>query len=220
MQGYIVGFFIAAVILFLGFIALSFTNYKAKYKQKYNIRNMFPYELNFKNAFADNITGNLCLILYVLVTLGFYIICFYEGFIVKNYYVAVIAITINVLMSASLVFVPLNAVKLHLGVGLISLVSSIGVFGSIGFVLLTDYQILELIPSLILGIISLVFCLFYFGVTMNPKLNSKINYETKQNEDGTVSYIRPKYFVLAFSEWLSIFTNLIAMVIIFLFLMI
>ena len=45
------------------FLVTSFISYKNKYKVAYNIRNMFPYELNYKSRFADNFYGNATLIL-------------------------------------------------------------------------------------------------------------------------------------------------------------
>lgn len=220
MTGFIIGFFVASIVFFLGFIFLSKCNYFAKYKMKYNMRNMFPYEFNFKNTFSDNVTGNLCLIIYSCLSLAFYVLSLQEGFIINNYYVALIACGINVVMTSSLVFIPLNAVRLHLGVGIISLVSSFASFGALGYITLTDFQTFESIPSLIIAIISLVFCLIYFAVCMNPKLNAKINYETEVKEDGSTIYKRPKFFVLAFSEWLSIFSNLILMILLLIFVLI
>jgi hypothetical protein len=108
--------------------------------------------------------------------------------------------------------VPLDAVKLHLGVSIFSMVFTFVFFGVIGYVSMDYFQNFKENSYLVLAIISIVICLGYFGVSMNPKLNAPLNYEEVKNEDGSVSYRRPKFFVLAFSEWLVIFANILGLI--------
>jgi hypothetical protein len=217
MKEFAIGLFISSIIFFMGFFFFSKIQYKHKYKTNYDIRNMFPYEHNFNKEYVDNIFGNILFVLFNLCSIGFYVIVTQEGFTVNNYFILMIAAILHIVASLFLIFIPLNLIKVHLFDSLLSMVLSVAHFGALAFVSLSDYQILLNPADLVIGIISLVFTLISFGIIMNPKLNNKISYVEVKNEDGSISYKRPKYFVLAFSEWLSIFMVPIAMILTLIF---
>ena len=51
-------------------------------------------------------------------------------------------------------------------------------------------------------------------IMINPKLRDWARLEKQVNGDGTISYRRPKVFILALSEWLTILINHLSFVLI------
>ena len=217
MDGYVIGLFFASIIFFFSFFIFSKMHYQHKYKIKYDIRNMFPYEHNFKSGFFDNALGNMCFVFFGLTTVSFYILALQEGFVIRQTYILFIAAILHLLASILVVFIPLERIKLHLFISLFSIVFSFPLFGAVAFIALKEYQDFRSIVDLVIGIIAIILCIAYFFISMNPNLNKQINYETVKNEDGTVTYKRPKYITLAFTEWLSIFATILSSFLVLLF---
>ena len=217
MKPYVIGLFICAILFFVAFFMFSKIHYEHKYKMKYDIRNMFPYEHNIKGGYSDNIVGNIAFVLFGLVSIGFYVLALNEGFRSNNYFILLIASICHIITSVLLLFIPLNFIKTHLAISLFSMVFSVAHYGALCFVSLSDYQLLLQKGDLVIGIISAIFLLASFILIMNPKLNNKISYIEEKQEDGTIIYKRPKYFVLAFSEWIAIFFIIIGMILTLIF---
>jgi hypothetical protein len=59
-----------------------------------------------------------------------------------------------------------------------------------------------------IGIIEAALGVILLLAMFNPRLRTWANLETIKNEDGSMSVVRPKFFILAFSEWLAIFLHL------------
>ncbi len=66
------------------------------------------------------------------------------------------------------------------------------------------------VPALVLMGCEFALALLLCFLSANPKLSSWTKMETIGNEDGSVEVVRPKPFVLAFSEWLAIFADFCA----------
>ena len=64
------------------------------------------------------------------------------------------------------------------------------------------------VPALVLMGCEFAFALLLCVLAVNPKMSSWTKMETIGNEDGSIEVVRPKPFVLAFSEWLAIFADL------------
>lgn len=71
------------------------------------------------------------------------------------------------------------------------------------------------VSSLVLAIVSGLITLGMLFLIFNPKLTSWAKLESKENEDGTKTYIRGKVFVLALSEWITIALTIIGEIIFF-----
>ena len=46
--------------------------------------------------------------------------------------------------------------------------------------------------------------LFVFGLIMNPKLSLNIKMNVATDEKGNEYYVRPKYIMIAFTEWMLV----------------
>ena len=72
------------------------------------------------------------------------------------------------------------------------------------------------IASLILAIIAGLIAIAILIITLNPKLKDWPRLEGVKQEDGTITYARPKIFWLAFSEWLVMGAGIIAEIVFYL----
>lgn len=82
--------------------------------------------------------------------------------------------------------------------------------GTVGFILLSiSRKTIEntSILSLTFAVLSFVFAALALLPLLNPKLSNYAKMDRIIEKDGTVSYQRPKYFVMAFSEWLLTFLD-------------
>ena len=194
-----------AIILFLGFILLSFNNYKKRFNVKYNPLNMFPYELNFEASFKENLIGNIFLFATSLTGIVFHVLIIKSatsGFIII---LAITGILASVLLSIVPLF-PLTFLKTHLIVDVVLFISILLSIVSSALCALRYYQVWldsENNPSLFLTIFYFVFGGIYLLFLFNPKIALWAKLEQVVNSDGTSYYQRPKFFPLAYTEWVT-----------------
>lgn len=211
MSGLVVAFALLVIIFFIGFILASFRHYKAKYNVKYNPRNMFPYELNFEARLKDNWLGNIFILLYSICAIAFYL-CLRNA---SNDGVLLVLIISGALINTIglfMPFVPVKYMRLHLFIDIIYFVGTFIVMADIGLTALEFYNIYQSAFALCMIIIGFVFALIYFIVLLNPKLTAWAKLDKHENADGTSFYVRPKYFPLAYTEWLTMLFNIIGVI--------
>lgn len=194
------------------FYFVSLKNYKKRYKMDYRIRNYFPYELNYRMLFKDNMMGNIMLILASILYLACYIIALFNR--MTDFYYAIFAVgTIATFIPIALIFTPLERTRQHMLFVTLSFAFS---FLNVGLIAVESYRIFNSGINFALGltsfIISIIIGLFIFVLILNPKLSSWGKMDQVTNDDGTISYARPKFFVLAFSEWMIIIANLLTLI--------
>lgn len=207
-------------ILFGGlFLVASFIHYKNKYKISYSVRNMFPYELNYKSRFYDNFYGNLSLILTILGFCFFFStfdLKFHNGFFI----VALISGILTSVLFLALVFVPLDYIRIHSAIFILFIVFSFLLPSSIcvGSFVYNQYLMAASqstpIPLIVFGL-SLVMTIVTLALLLNPKLTLNLRMQKVVNEDGTIKYVRPNVLTLAFTEWLLFFFLYINEILIF-----
>ena len=208
MNSFAFAFLLGQLLFMIAFILFSFINYKSRFKSDYDFRNHFPYELNYESKFKDNLIGNICLIISSTCGLAFYATfntTYNNGYLIF----AMIGGMINIVLSSILFFAPLKALRVHLGVAVFNIVLSFLVPIAFAFAASIDYSQTKNVSSLIMVILNSIICLIVFILVMNPKLSRWADLDKKENKDGTVTYARPKYFVLAFTEWLLYFLTII-----------
>lgn len=220
MFGWFLALGITSFVFFLAYIIFSIRNYKYRFKENYDIRNHFPYEFNYESKFTDNILGNICLTLSLLFSLALYaMVPTYKN---NNGMLFVVLITgIILTISVCLInFVPLKLLKSHLVCSVILFVSAFMTPASIGLTALKEYQEFKEVTSLVMMIVALTFALFCFVLVMNPRLSLKIKMITATNEKGEEIYVRPKYIVYAFSEWMMTFILMVSNILLIFLLMV
>ena len=196
---------IIAAVSFTIFMVFSMLNYKKRYNVTYNLRNMFPYEFNYETTFKDNLIGNIFL---VATSVG--LVLFYVSFFqsMNNFGLPIITMVAGIVASVMMPFVsfvPIKMIKMHLFVDVVFFIMTFLSIASFGLIMLNEYQVFAQTKSLAMAIVNFVFALGVFLILMNPKLTHWGDLEEVENSDGTKYYKRPKFFVLAFSEWLIMF---------------
>ena len=194
-----------AILMFIGFVILSFNNYKKRFNVKYNPLNMFPYELNFEASFKENLLGNIFLFATSLIGIVFHVLIIKSassGFIII---LAISGILASVLISI-VPLLPLSYLKTHLIVDVALFISVLLSIVSSALCALRYYQVWlnsEGNPSLFLMIFYFVFAGIYLLFLFNPKIALWAKLEQVVNSDGTSYYKRPKFFPLAYTEWVT-----------------
>lgn len=192
-----------AVTSLVAFLVASIANYNNKYNRKYSVLNTFPYELNFDAPFKENLIGNLLLILSSIMLMTFYAFLwskFMNGFMILLMVSGIIASILPIF----LVLVPVTHLKSHLIVDTLSFAFTFTNVGAVFVLAFFDFRENDNIGSFIMVFISGFFLLLYVFILLNPKLSKWGNADKVKNADGTMTYVRPKFFPLAYTEWLSI----------------
>jgi len=214
---------IGSIIFFIFGIILSFISYKADNQKKYLFRNTFPYELNAFPINKRNIYGKICLFISFLSIGIFY--CIYQNDMPSEFKtlsapmlngVRLVIAIVGVMVLDSIIstiFVPLTSLKYHLIIDYIFFAFCFALTVAMGICNIVVYQQTQSVYYLVFAILTLVISLGLLILIINPKLKDWARLEEKSNEDGTIIYVRPKYFVLAFTEWSFIFAFYISTVI-------
>ncbi len=194
---------IVSIIFFSLFIFTGIRSYKRRFKLNYDLRNTFPYELNYHTKFFDNIVPNIFLVLSIACSIVIYIFFDVKNLIGVNVFILISGIFLS-LLSFALVFVDLKYLRTHIALMVFTSVFSFGLGASNAIGNFVKWQNTQNIYYIILCVICGGFALISFAVMMNPKLSLNIKMDSKIDENGKEILIRPKYIVLAFSEWLLI----------------
>ena len=219
-MGFRVGFLSLIIFAFVIFLIAGLLTYKGKYNTKYNLKNYFPFELNFKRPYSENFFGNSAFII-----MGISGIAFYSTFDLKfnNYSILVMVIgIISSLILIALYFVPLEKIRAHILIFVISMLCSIVLVMSTficSFRMRQFYEEINQKYNFVLYISmvgSLIVTLIMTGFALNPRLNFNFRLIEETSDDGKTIYKRPKMILPAFYEWVFIFTFLINTLLVFL----
>lgn len=219
----IVSYFFSIIALIAGLVTL-FYCYKKEYQAPYRIRNTFPYELIEGKTTTNVMIGKILMVL-SFVALGVYFIVF-PGDRSNLGVIKVIAGFINVigiltvLSFFGIALVNMKNVKLHMIADAFFFAFSFILTTAIaimGFWTLKDTtasgaDVKKLILAGVASLVGIVQMIMFF----NPKLRNWAQLEEKSDENGSMVYSRPKWFVLAYSEWTFVFTTYLNGLILFL----
>lgn len=205
------GFLLVAIFLFFSFIFISLFNYRNRFKKAYHLRSHFPYEFNYHGKYSDNIYGNLVYALYVVAVIVFLI--FFNNNYSNGYLIfALIAGGISLVSLTAIIYIPIDQLRTHMIVAALAFIFSLGFSFAIALASFFKYKETSSIPALISLIVSIVVTLIYVILILNPKLSRWADMDNETKSDGTVVKVRPRWFVLAYSEWAMMFLYLISLV--------
>lgn len=204
--GLSIGLVSSSLLFFVAFLLFGIFYYKKRFSVPYDLRNTFPYEINYQTKFLDNILVNVFLILSLVSSIGFF--AFFD---IKNIPGVILVPMIGgILLSICiffLFFADLKYIRFHIIILILSAISAFVLASGVALVGFHKFQNDNSdIYSLIISIIAALAGLFIFGVMMNPKLNFRLEMKKAVDVNGKEILVRPKYFVLAFSEWIFIFS--------------
>ena len=204
--GWLIGTSSSSILMFVCFMIFSIINYKKRFQLEYDLRNHFPYELNYDGKYKDNLFGNICLTLSMLFSLAFFSLT--SGFFVKNA-VLIFCLIAGAIYSAIVFFLPfVNLKRIYIHVVTAVMLSCFAFLtpASVGLVAFQQFQIEKSIFCLVIFIISVIFGLFNFVLIMNPKFSFNIQMKKVKLETGEEKIERPKIIVIALSEWIMMFS--------------
>ena len=208
--GLSIGLVSASFLFFFAFFLFGIFYYQKRFNLKYDIRNTFPYEINYQQSFLDNIFVNIFLILFAVSSIGFFVFFDIKNILSVNMVPTVGGIFLAICIFF-LFFADLKYIRFHM---ILLILTSISAFALASGVALVGFRSFQLdnqdYYSLIICIIAALIALFLFGVMMNPKLSFHLEMKKAVGVDGKEKLVRPKFFVLAISEWLFIFSILLS----------
>lgn len=117
------------------------------------------------------------------------------------------------LSSFRLEYVDMSNEKEHLSLFFASIIGVLIFSGMCGFYFVAVYRNLYISSLLALAPLLFLISLSSVILILNPKIRDWSKLEKKKNDDGSVSYARPKRFVLPYSEWLLFFLIMLSNVI-------
>ncbi len=210
--GLSLGLMAGSILFFFAFFLSGQLTYKKKFSLTYDIRNTFPYEINYQTKFLDNILVNSFLIFAIALSLGYFIFFNIGNLSGINIVIVIAGCALSVCVFF-LFFADLKYLRFHLFLMIFVGILAFALPASIAISAFGQFQAdNKNIFALVMTIISAIFALFIFGVMMNPKLNFKLEMKKQVTPDGKEVLVRPKYFVLAFSEWIFIFSLFVSQI--------
>ena len=202
----LIALYCLGVLLISAFYIISSSLYKSRHQEHYGFWRMFPYELNYPSVFKENLWGNFLFIFACLAIVAFYIVNPYGDLY------RIIGIFISIvftMISICLLLMPMNYLRTHLVLSIISMTLSLALPLFNIFLAYTDYIFYTNNLSRVLSIISMVVSgllgLAMLVLIMNPKLTFKIYLDKKTDSEGNEALVRPKVIFLALNEWVAIF---------------
>ena len=218
--GWFIGLSVSSIILFVSYFILSKANYKKRFDSNFDLRNHFPYEFNYEAPFSLNILGNVALILSVSFSVGFFALT--AGSLKNNGFIifSLISGVLYSLFIGVMNFIPLKTMKLHMIFSILLYVCSFVTPSAIGLGVFSIYKETKEVFPLIVFIASIVVTLFNFILIMNPRLTMNIKMQVATDEKGNEIYIRPKYIMMAFTEWILSFDMALSQILLILFMVI
>ena len=197
-------FLLVSILFFIAFVVVSLFNHRRIHKMDYRLRNYFPYELNYRLKYKENFYGNMFFALFVISNIFFLI--FFDQYHNDGYLIfALIAGAMLLIIIILLIYVPLDKLRLFTTINAFLFVFSLALPAGIFLFNYFKFKQTEQAINVVGMVLSLIGVLVVLILLANPKLSNWAKMDEQINEDGSKQVIRPKYFVLAYSEWILLF---------------
>jgi hypothetical protein len=183
--------------------------YYRKHQEKYVMRRMFPYELNYPDSFSNNKFGNIFFILSWLGTIALYLFNFFfrqqVGLVIgiASFSMAIILVALAIV----LLLVPLNYLRVHMIASSLFLVLSIALPA---FNCLSAYQAferaignLDVFLSIFALVVAAIQVLVMLVCVLNPRATYQIYLQKEVTPEGKEILKRPNTIPLALNEWIG-----------------
>ncbi|MEG2269760.1 MAG: hypothetical protein RR909_00865 [Bacilli bacterium] len=211
----IIAFLVIFILLNIFNLVFSKINFNSISKEKYSFRRNFSYEIT-DNEGKYSYMLRYTYVIAAIFPVAILFIVLFSGIMDELMFVYILVATLfliaNGVSKAILFFLKTTSIKTYLYVycaQLISLFSAINIF-LLGLTM-TMMQFYSFDTALYLTILILTICLDIgiFIIIFNPKTYKWFILEKNEKEE----YVRPKFFVLAFDEWLMIFISIIFVIV-------
>lgn len=203
-----IAFLILGVIAFAISLFFSFKKYKKLKYENYSLKNHFPFELNVDDYFRNNISGNIFFLFSRAMILSLSILYIINNRSGNTFTIGVLLL-LSILTSIFSYLTSLRNLKGHI---IFQSISSISLFSCLFLMSYNTYGQYHIdkenIISLVLSIFLLFISLSYLVINIIPKNTYNIKFD-EINNDGAISYKRPKFIFTCFVEWCSYFLSYI-----------
>ena len=205
-MGVRLGTLLLAIFFICLLLVASIFHYHNKFKNKYSIKNYFPYELNYNSHVLDNGWGNLSLAFMSASLIAFFVTfdsTYFQTFLLP---INIVGAVFSLLL-IFIVLVPIMKLRIHIALVIAEFVLSVALPSTIA---IAAFRIIQIdrssIPALISLIGSGITALFSVILVFNPGISLQIKMDERYNANGEKEYVRPHSIPLAYTEWLLFFT--------------
>lgn len=201
-----IGTFILTILFLAILLIVSPLLYKRRNEEDFDIRNCFPFELNYRSEFKENFYTHLILALFILATCGFYATfnTSYSGYLLF----IMIGGILSTFAIYALFYVPLLRLKGHIIVATLAFTLRLATSASIFIASWKVNQNMMSWASITSIVLSSIAMFISLALIFNPKLTLNFHRMEVVKENGEKDYVRPNYVWLALSEWMLIFLNI------------
>ena len=213
-------FLLLSILLPLAFFAFSLFS-KKKNDEPFSFRSYFSYELfsSKKKGFAYyalRIIGGLAYLCPALSGVYGLLLVSSRGDSTSSFFIASFTFFafFFALFEYLLTYFDLSYEKRHLSFFFLSGSSLIVFSGMSGFYFLAIYRNIYLPSSLFIAVVLFLIVLLSVAMLINPRLKDWSKMEKTIKGGGSIEYIRPKRFLLPYSEWSFLLLALIGNIII------
>lgn len=210
-------FLVLLFVFFIFYMVTGCLSYKNRYKKNYDYLSCFPFEMSDSDDKNSHINKFACIGLAIIVAgSSFFLIYLNPTFSSLNSLGIVIGI-ITLFTMASFVglnYIPAYVFKYHLILSVVffSLSALLDIVIGLTFFNLYSYLSMNKL-AMTLAIICLVIALIKGLILVNPKLSKWTELQSSVGSDGVVTSSRPRPFILAFSEWLTLFLDILSLLV-------
>lgn len=205
MIGVFISFLAAIVVFPLIYIILGML-FRKRANEKYSFRSYFPYEMFSNIGHLESVVlrvfQSLALVAGLLPAIYCLVVLLTIDPSSMFYFVALsIAYLIPMVSFLSLTLIPVSFPKQHMTLFFTFAAGEILSSCMSGFYLITMYGRLSSSSLLAIAIVLFFLSFLVLLLTINPKMKTWDHMDKVANPDGTTSFARPKWFVLAYSSW-------------------
>ena len=205
------GILIVIIVFFSLLIVASTLIYRRRMQVTYSIKNMFPFEFTYRSDFKTSFYTYMFLLLFAFASIAFFIT--FDMTYRNGYHIfTLISGTACSLLIVAIFMVPLTRLRLHTILTIIFFTLNFACAGSVFISAWKSNQEYFSVIKIICLVIGGAIIFTQFGSILNPRMTLNIKAEEKVNENGEKIMVRPKWVVLAFTEWLHIILFIINMI--------
>ncbi len=205
------GILVISLVFFSLLIVASTFLYRRRMNVTYSIKNMFPFEFTYRSDFKNSFYTYMFLLLFAFSCIGLFVT--FDRTYVNGYHIfAMISGIICSLLIIALFMVPLTRLRMHAILGIIFFTLNFACAASIFIAVWKSNQEYLTPLKIVCLVIGGLIIMTQFGSILNPRMTLNFKAVEKVNENGEKVMVRPKWVVLAFTEWLNIILFIINMI--------
>lgn len=188
-------------------------------KTKFSFTKNFPYEFFENNLSKKNVITKTSLICFACASFAPFLSilpkCSMFGDLCGLVIIVSIISIITGIFFVIISLVPVRFASQHILFSTIYLTLMIifsGCISIISFIIGVNMEATIKIPQIIYGSISALLAICMLLTILNPKLKKWEKLDCIKQDDGTITYQRPKWFPLAYSEWIAVIINSLSLI--------